>query len=67
MYKLEKKPNVYVGYTDIINKKFATLEELIDFCFKNKLFNQEVKKEDLESELDVDWYLTNLVTKKIDE
>ncbi len=67
MYKLEKKPNVYVGYSDIVNRKFQTLEELIDFCFEQKLFNEDVKKEDLKSELDVDWYLTNLVTKKMDE
>jgi len=66
MYVLEKKPGVFVAYRDVVDKKFNTLEELIDFCIENKLFNAEVDKEKLKTEIDVDWYLTNLVTKKVD-
>lgn len=67
MYILEKKPGVYVGYRDVLEQKFKTLDELIDYCYKNKLFNSDVKREELTGEVEVDWYLTNLVTKRIDE
>lgn len=67
MYILEKKPGVTVGYANIVNKKFKTLEELINFCYQEKLFNQDVKREQLQSEIDVDWYLTNLITRKTND
>ncbi len=66
MYILERKKNVYVAYRDVLEQKFNTLEELIDYCYEHKLFNKEVKKEKLKTEIDVDWYLTDLVTKKIE-